>query len=69
MAQKFKKLNVDLPRQPLSDQQVWLVAGLLFAILILLFTLFTYLDYRNDSSLRQMNENNSEQQVMFNTAP
>lgn len=61
MAQKFKKLGVDLPRQPLSDQRVWQVAGLLFAILFLLFTLFAYLDYRNEpSSFQPMNVNNAE---------
>ena len=61
MAQKFQKLDVDLPRQPLSDQRAWLVAGLLFAVLILLFTVYSYLDYRNDAgSFRQVNDNSAE---------
>ena len=51
MTHKFKKLNVDLPRQPLSDQQVWLVAGLLFAIAILLFIGYSYIDYINDTEV------------------
>jgi len=61
MAQKFQKLNVDLPKQPLSNQRAWLVAGLLFAILILLLTAYSYLDYRNDAgSFQQMNSNSAE---------
>ncbi len=61
MAQKFQKLHMDLPRQPLSDQRAWQVSGLLFAFLILLFTLCAYLDYRNDSGLsQQMNDNSAE---------
>lgn len=47
MAQKFQKLNIDLPRQPLADQKVWQVAGWLLAIMIVLITLFSYLDYRD----------------------
>jgi hypothetical protein len=62
MAKKFKKLEVELPRQPLSDQRVWQLAGLVFAFLILIFTLYTYLDYRNDSGSfqQQMDINNVE---------
>ena len=50
MARKFEKLDVDLPKQPLSNQRLWMVAGWLLALMIILFTLYTYLDYRNDSS-------------------
>lgn len=58
MAQKFQKLDIDLPRQPLSDQKVWTVAGWLLALLIILLTLYTYIDYRNDGrSFQEMNEN------------
>ena len=58
MAQKFQKLDIGLPRQPLSDQKVWTVAGWLLALLIILLTLYTYIDYRNDGrSFQEMNEN------------
>lgn len=58
MAQEFQKLDIDLPRQPLSDQKVWTVAGWLLALLIILLTLYTYIDYRNDGrSFQEMNEN------------
>ena len=58
MAQKFQKLDIDLPRQPLSDQKVWTVAGWLLALLIILLTLYTYIDYRSDGrSFQEMNEN------------
>ena len=58
MAQKFQKLDIDLPRQSLSDQKVWTVAGWLLALLIILLTLYTYIDYRNDGrSFQEMNEN------------
>jgi hypothetical protein len=61
MTGKFKKLEVELPRQPLSDQRRWAIAGLILAFLITLFTLYSYIDYRNDStSFQQMNGNNSE---------
>lgn len=50
MAHKFQKLDIDLPRQPLPDQKVWMVAGWLLAALVVLFTLFSYLDYKNNES-------------------
>lgn len=59
MAHKFQKLDIDLPRQPLSDQKVWMVAGWLLAAFIILITLYSYLDYRNSDSraIEQVIEN------------
>jgi hypothetical protein len=57
MARKFQKLDIDLPKQPLSDQRIWMVAGWLLALVIIVFTLYAYLDYRNDDgSFQPSNE-------------
>lgn len=58
MAKKFQKLDVELPRQPLSDQRAWMIAGWVFALVIILFTVYTYIDYRNDGgNMQDLNEN------------
>jgi hypothetical protein len=49
MTHKFQKLNIDLPRQPLSDQKVWMVAGWLIAVFVILIAVYSYLDYKNGS--------------------
>ena len=48
MAQKFQKLNIDLPKQPLSDQKAWMVAGWLIAALVILIAVYSYFNYKND---------------------
>ncbi len=42
--QGFRKLNLDLPRQPSVDQRPWMVAGLLLAFIILLMSAYAYFD-------------------------
>ena len=42
--QKFRKLNIYLPRQPLVDQRPWLAAGLILAFIILLMSAYAYFD-------------------------
>ena len=43
-SRKFRKLDIDLPRQPLYNQRSWLVVGLLFAFVILLMTAYAYFE-------------------------
>jgi hypothetical protein len=47
MTQQFKKLNIDLPRQPLSDQKVWTVAGWLLAAIVVVIIAISYISYQN----------------------
>lgn len=41
-SQRFRKLDIDLPRQPSVDQRPWLAAGLLLAFAILLISFYAY---------------------------
>jgi hypothetical protein len=41
----FRKLNIELPRQPLSNQQPWLIAGLVLVLVILLIAVCAYLEH------------------------
>jgi len=43
-SQRFRKLDIDLSRQPLVDQRPWLAAGVLIAFIILLMCAFAYID-------------------------
>jgi hypothetical protein len=52
--EEYRKLEIDLPRQPVSEQRWWLVAGLLLAFAILLFTAYAYIEH---VSLDQQKEN------------
>lgn len=54
-SQKFRKLDIDLPRQPLSNQRPWLFAGLFLAILILLMCAYAYFNHlkKEDSKGKQ----------------
>lgn len=40
---KFKKLYIYLPRQPLVNDRPWMIAGILFVFIILLFVIYCYL--------------------------
>ncbi len=42
---KFRKLNIDLPTQPLVDERPWLAAGLLLGFIILLISAYAYFDH------------------------
>jgi hypothetical protein len=39
---EYKKLDVELPKQPIAKQRPWLLAGLLFAFIILLVAAIAY---------------------------
>lgn len=45
MSQQFRKLDIDLPRQPLADQRPWELAGIVLVVLILLFAIFSYYNF------------------------
>ena len=47
----FQKLNVNIPRQPLKNQKPWMVAGMLLAFVILIFTAYAYFSYRKQSKI------------------
>jgi hypothetical protein len=57
--QEFKKLDIDLPRQPLSEQQSWLVAGILLAFAILVITAYSYIVFKKQASSLKNQEENS----------
>jgi hypothetical protein len=40
---RFKKLDINLPRQPIVNQRPWLIAGFLLAIAFLIATVLLYL--------------------------
>ena len=44
MESKFRNLNVDLPKQRLVDERPWTIAGLMFAVAIVLFIFVKYLN-------------------------
>jgi len=57
-SQKFRKLNIYLPRQPLIDQRPWLAAGLLLAFIILLLAASAYFgSMKNGVTPGQQKEN------------
>lgn len=47
---KYKKLTVDLPRQPLVNQRPWSIAGWVLAIVFLLAAVYTYFHEAKKSS-------------------
>ncbi len=53
--QGFRKLNLDLPRQPLVNERPWLAAGLLLAFIILLMSAYAYFENmkEGDSPVQQ----------------
>jgi hypothetical protein len=57
--EEYRKLEIDLPRQPVSKQRWWLVAGWLLAMIILFLTAYAYLEHRKlPVSLEQQKEIN-----------
>ncbi len=56
-SQEFRKLNIDLPRQPVSDQRPWLASGLLLGFIILLMSAYAYFkNLKKEDSARQQKE-------------
>ena len=41
--ERFRKLNVDLPIEPVTDDRPWYLAGWLLAILVVVLIAFAYL--------------------------
>ncbi|GEM_PF-2216252 len=40
---QFRKLNIDLPKEPLSNQRPWMIAGVMIVLLFVWFVLHSYL--------------------------
>ena len=53
MAQQFRKLNINLPKQPLPDQRVWAVAGWLLVAIIIIIIAISYIHYVNGSDTEE----------------
>ena len=47
---KFRKLRVHLPRQPLVNQRPWWIAGVLLAFIILLIMVYSYMAHKKRSA-------------------
>lgn len=43
---KFRKLNLNLRPEPLTDVRPWAIAGWLFAIAFIIFTAYTFIKYK-----------------------
>ena len=57
-SQKFRKLDIYLPRQHSYDQRPWLAAGLFLAFIILLMSAYAYFDnMKKATSPAQQKEN------------
>jgi hypothetical protein len=54
---RFRKLDINLPRQPVRDQRPWFVAGILLAFIILIVTGYAYVRYNNIASINQAKQN------------
>ena len=65
MTHQFRKLNVDLPRQPLADQKVWAVIGWVLAAIVILIMIVSYINYLNDQSSVQTKS--FENNISFNS--
>ena len=46
---KFRKLNIDLPADPVVNDRPWFVAGLFLAIVFVIITAFAF--FKNDGLL------------------
>ncbi len=43
---KFRKLNIDLPQEPKTNDRLWLIAGLLFAFDFVIIAAYAYLQHK-----------------------
>ena len=48
---EFRKLPINLPRQPVVNQRPWLIAGFLLVLIILLMAACSYYAYKKRSAL------------------
>jgi hypothetical protein len=44
--QEFRKLNIDLPLEPVTNDRPWFVAGVLVAIAFLIFVGYAFLKHK-----------------------
>jgi hypothetical protein len=44
-AGKFRKLNIDLPREPIVNDRPWFIAGLLFVFAFVIITTYAFLHF------------------------
>jgi hypothetical protein len=43
---KFRKLNIDLPLEPIANDRPWFIAGLLGAFAFLIFVAYAFLKHK-----------------------
>jgi hypothetical protein len=43
---KFRKLNIDLPIEPIINDRPWALAGLLCALAFIIIVAYAYLQYK-----------------------
>jgi len=48
---EFRKLRIHLPRQPLTPQRPWLIAGFLLVFIILLIAAYGYFSEKKRSAV------------------
>jgi hypothetical protein len=60
-SQEYRKLDIDLPRQPLPRQRGWLIAGLILAFGILIMTAYEYIEHKRFAASP---EQHKEQRLM-----
>jgi hypothetical protein len=56
---EFRKLDIDLPRQPSVDERPWLAAGLLLAFIILLMSAHAYFENTKEEASPWKQKGNS----------
>jgi cbb3-type cytochrome oxidase subunit 3 len=50
---KFRKLHINLPRQPVVNQRPWFIAGLLLAVIFLLIAAWMYYSHKKSDVVRE----------------
>lgn len=55
----FRKLNINLPKQPSVDERPWLAVGLLLAFIILLMSAYAYFDNLKEGTTPGQQKENS----------
>ena len=43
---KFRKLNIDLPVEPITNDRPWALAGLLFAFVFVMIVAYAFLKHK-----------------------
>jgi hypothetical protein len=55
----YRKLDIDLPRQPTVDQRPWLAAGIFVALLVLLMFAVSYWLSHRDRHMRNEHQHHT----------